>query len=216
MWTIIDADNPSGTRIPELDEALQLSPAPAPERSWLAALGYLLASLALIGILAAQYLIYHYQALSNNPDVRAWLSLICEPGLCRLPPLSDISQIRSEALFLRDHPDLPGMLVLQINFRNLANFNQPLPAFDLMFTDVRATAIAGRRFQPHEYLGTPEVELTAESLTMPGGALVMADLVFADPGSEAVNYQIRFANALTENNRRANRFFKAAFFIKPF
>jgi hypothetical protein len=207
VWTIIDADNPSGTRIPELDEALQLSPAPAPERSWLAALGYLLASLALIGILAAQYLIYHYQALSNNPDVRAWLSLICEPGLCRLPPLSDISQIRSEALFLRDHPDLPGMLVLQINFRNLANFNQPLPAFDLMFTDVRATAIAGRRFQPHEYLGTPEVELTAESLTMPGGALVMADLVFADPGSEAVNYQIRFANALTENNRRANRFF---------
>lgn len=207
MWTIIDADNPSDTRIPELDEALQLSPAPAPERSWLAALSYLLASLALIGILAAQYLIYHYQALSNNPDVRSWLNLICEPGLCRLPPLSDISQIRSEALFLRDHPDLPGMLVLQINFRNLANFNQPLPAFDLMFTDVRATAIASRRFQPHEYLGTPGVELTAESLTMPGGALVMADLVFADPGSEAVNYQIRFANALTENNRRANRFF---------
>jgi hypothetical protein len=207
MWTIIDTDNPSATPIPELDEALQLSPAPAPRRSVLATVGYLLASLALIGMLAAQYLIYHYQTLSNNPDVRPWLSRICEPGLCTLPPLSDISQIRSEALFLRSHPDLPGMLVLQMNFRNLANFNQPLPAFDLMFTDVRSTAIASRRFQPHDYLGTPKEELTEESLTMPGGALVMANLVFADPGSDAVNYQITFTSALTENNQRTNRFF---------
>lgn len=213
MWTIIDKDSPSATRIPELDEALQLSPAPAPRRSVLAAVGYLLASLALIGMLAAQYLIYHYQTLSSDPDVRPWLSRICGPGLCTLPPLSDISQIRSEALFLRSHPDLPGMLVLQMNFRNLANFNQALPAFDLMFTDVRATAIASRRFQPHDYLGTPGEELTEESLTMPTGALVMANLILADPGSEAVNYQITFVSALTQINRRTDRFFLRRFFL---
>lgn len=218
MWTILDSDNNTqATTVPELDEALELIPAPAHKRSVLTGLAYLLTSLVLIAVLAAQYLAYHFQTLSQNPTLRPWLNSICQQGICALPPLTDISQIRSEELLLRSHPDLDDMLIMQMNFRNLADFSQPLPAFDLMFTDIRGTTVAGRRFQPQDYLGLSGADQpgssssvdpsAADLITVPAGALVMASLTFTDPGVDAVNYQVTFTTSDQVKNLLRNRTF---------
>jgi len=208
VWTIIDSDKDQlATPLPVLDEALELSPVPAPKKSILAGVVYAMFSLLLVVILAAQYMAYHFQTLSKNTDLRPWLSSICQPGLCSLPPLSDISQIRSEELVLHTHPDLEDALILQMNFRNLAPFSQPLPAFDLVFTDIRGSTVAGRRFQPQDYMGVPgagqaDNPMAFGPMEVPAGALVMASLVFADPGTDAVNYLVTFASPDTANDHQ--------------
>jgi hypothetical protein len=213
VWPIIDSENnPQATNIPVLDEPLELNPAPVQKSSVLTGVAYALTSLLLIAVLAAQYLAYHFHTLSQNPTLRPWLGSICQTGLCALPPRSDISQIRSEELSLRSHPELDDALILQMNFRNMAGFSQPLPALDLIFTDIRGTAVAGRRFQPWDYLGLPDGGTDAGSvkvgaMTIPAGGLVMASLVFSDPGTHAVNYQVTFATTEVPNNPRRNILF---------
>lgn len=89
---------------------------------------------------------------------------------------------------VRSHPKAQNALVVDAMMTNLASFQQPFPLLELQFTDIDGQIIAGRRFSPSDYLAG---ELTGRSM-MPAKQPIHISLDIIDPGSAAVNYQLRF------------------------
>jgi hypothetical protein len=193
MWTIIDPDNnPDKTGLPDIDEALELSLNDPPRGSTVKLLLNGLLCLVLSLVLVAQYIAYNFATLSQNPQARAWLEPLCQTQLCTLKPLLNPQLVRSEELMVNRHPDHPDVLLLQMRFRNMADYRQAMPAIDIVFSGIDGEPIAGRRFFPREYLGETATGDLTGNLEMAARAAVMASLSIVDPGDMAVNYEISF------------------------
>ncbi|WP_339672877.1 DUF3426 domain-containing protein [Dasania marina] len=151
---------------------------------WLWRAAILLAALGL----PAQYIHYNFDSLSRDSQYRPLFKSLCQLSGCKLPTLYDIGLIRSSNLMVRSHPSAENALVVDAMMTNLANFQQPFPLLELQFTDIDGQIIAGRRFTPSDYLAG---ELTG-STRMPAKQPIHISLAIIDPGSAAVNYQLRF------------------------
>jgi predicted Zn finger-like uncharacterized protein len=147
-------------------------------------LGLIAAAALLIG----QLLYTNFDALAHG-SARPWLAKICAVANCRLPPQSDLSQVRASSLIVRSHPTQRGALAVDAIITNLAGFPQPYPLLQLQFADLHGAPVAGRRFAPAEYLAG---ELSGSQL-MPVRQPVHIALEIADPGPQAVNYSLTVA-----------------------
>jgi predicted Zn finger-like uncharacterized protein len=142
-----------------------------------------------IGLIAAlavsgwQYIYFNLDDLAHG-SVRPWLMQACDKLGCVLPPQFDIAQIRTNSLIVRSHPSQRGALAVDAIITNQAEFPQPYPTLQLQFADLNGAPVAGRRFQPDEYLSG---ELTGSRL-MPVRQPVHIALELLDPGPRAVNY----------------------------
>jgi predicted Zn finger-like uncharacterized protein len=152
------------------------------QRGWIAAI--LLAIFALM----AQYFSFNFDRLSRDPSYRPTISSICNVIGCTVPTLNDISKIRSTNLVVRSHPKNQQALVVDAIITNRADFQQQFPVMELEFTDLDGNIVAGRRFTPNEYL---QGELTGSTM-MPSMQPVYISLEIVDPGTQAVNYQLKF------------------------
>lgn len=148
------------------------------------------ALLLLFGVLLAtvQGLVWTFDTAALNPTWRPYYAQACAWLGCDLPQWRDPAAIRSHRLSLRPHPERPDALLLEAMIENRGEFEQPFPAIELQFADVRGRPLAARRFRPEEYLAG---ELTAGSL-MPVAQPVRIAVLIENPGDEAVNYQIAF------------------------
>lgn len=150
--------------------------------------------------LAAQYVWHHRLAWSQDPERRPWLEALCQNVLpCTLPPLHDLSELRSENLQLRNHPQDEGALLLSLTLRNEAPFAQAFPDLELRIRDLDNEVIASRRMPASEYLPEPLLQSLSPDLTaslFPAGNSVQIRRALADPGQDAVNYSIHFHPAL--------------------
>lgn len=151
-----------------------------PSLTW-AALG-LLALLALFG----QYINYQAPELARKAAYRPWLATICPLLGCRLGPRVDLNQIITSDLVVRDHPNVPGALLVDALISNQADFAQPFPDLELRFTDLNEHLVASRRFRADEYLAG---EL-AGSHEMPAQIQIHIALEILDPGQGAVSYSL--------------------------
>jgi hypothetical protein len=140
----------------------------------------LVAALALSGW---QYVYFNFNELAHGA-LRSWLAQACSALDCVLPPQFDVAQIRTNSLIVRSHPTQRGALAVDAIITNQADFPQPYPMLQLQFSDLNGVAVAGRRFQPSEYLSG---ELTGSHL-MPVRQPVHVALELIDPGARAVNY----------------------------
>ena len=138
--------------------------------------------------LPAQYIQYNFDSLARHQQYRPLFQTLCQVSGCQLPALHDIGLIRSSNLMVRSHPKAQNALVVDAMMTNLASFQQPFPLLELQFTDIDGQIIAGRRFSPSDYLAG---ELTGRSM-MPAKQPIHISLDIIDPGSAAVNYQLRF------------------------
>lgn len=152
------------------------------ERRWPAVL-WGLGLIIVVAALPAQYLYFNFNTLARG-ELRPWLAQACGLIGCQLPPQSDSARIRTGSLIVRSHPSVSGALAVDAIITNLAPFAQPYPELVLQFTDIEGKPVAGRRFQPADYLGG---ELTGSHL-MPVGQPVHIGLEVRDPGPRAVNY----------------------------
>ena len=144
--------------------------------------------IALVAVLALsgwQYVYFNFNELAHGP-LRPWLTRACGALDCVLPPQFDVAQIRTNSLIVRSHPTQRGALAVDAIITNQADFPQPYPTLQLQFSDLNGAPVAGRRFQPSEYLSG---ELTGSRL-MPVRQPVHIALELIDPGSRAVNYQL--------------------------
>jgi predicted Zn finger-like uncharacterized protein len=139
-------------------------------------------------LLALQYLMFNFDRLARDTSFRPLLASSCGVLGCTLPAIDDVSLVRSSNLMIRSHPNTQQALVVDAIMTNHADFKQPFPVMELQFMDLDGHIIAGRSFQPREYLAG---ELLGRQ-TMPIKQPVHIALEIVDPGELAVNYQLRF------------------------
>ncbi len=152
------------------------------KRAWAASI--VLAALLLV----AQHIAFNFDRLARDNSYRPLFTSICSVFGCQVPALYDTRLIRSSNLMVRSHPELKHALVVDAIIINRADFKQQFPVMELQFTDIDGGIVAGRRFNPEEYLAG---ELSGTT-NMPTKQPIHISLEIVDPGEQAVNYQLRF------------------------
>lgn len=194
MWTLIDADQP--------DVEADLAAPPRRRRSLWRVFGYSIASLALAAGLLAQISYRHLDRITGHETLRPWLMSACEVANCVLPDRVDSNLLVSDQLSIGPHPEYQDISQMTLTFTNTAGFAQPLPAIELVFSDIEGQPVAGRRFLPHQYASQPPLAAAnpvapAQQSQTAQQALaaqqsMTAQLAFATPDEAAVNYRVRF------------------------
>jgi predicted Zn finger-like uncharacterized protein len=183
---------PHGDARAVADDAALLEPAYAGawgERShfW-RNIGYAAVIVALLLLLALQWLYFNRARLAADNDWRPRLERLCSALHCDLPLRVDRSRIELINRDVRKHPQVKDALLINATFVNHAGFRQPYPILAITFLDTAGTPIAARRFKPAEYLGD-KVDIGAG---MPPDAPLQVVLEIEDPGEEAVSFQFEF------------------------
>lgn len=175
-------------QLPELDaDALLLDHVTPIQRPRHTLLWTALSLLALLGLLA-QFVYFNFASLAHNVHSRPLLTAWCQLAHCQLPPQVDISQIRSSNLTLRQHPEYPNTLAIDVILYNRADFAQPFPLLRMRFSDQQQREVSSRLFYPEEYLGG---ELAGTRL-MPSQTPIHIGLSMLAPDQAGSSYQLDF------------------------
>lgn len=172
-------------------EALQLShpaeddPNPVSTTGWL-----LLCFLAVLG-LGAQLIWFERAQLARYPQLGSLYALLCDQVDCSLQrPALDL--IHNHSLLLQPHPQYLDALTASILLENQAPFEQPWPALNLRFTDLKGRLVAQRTFQPNEYLDASVMD----PKHMPPGRSLQVNLELATPGRRGTSYELELVAPL--------------------
>lgn len=165
------------------------TPPPKPgKRPVIYAASILLASL----LLAFQFSFFNMDQFARDPLYRPYYQKACGILPCTLPTLQNLSKIRGSHLVVRQHPDHPKALIIDIIMTNKANYPQLFPIMELIFTDSEHAPVRQRKFKPKEYLMGDLADLSA----MPANIPVHVTLEVLDPGPKAKGWEINFLNYL--------------------
>jgi predicted Zn finger-like uncharacterized protein len=99
------------------------------------------------------------------------------------------------------HPQDESALHLSGVLYNSADFAQPWPTLELRLEDRFGDVVAARRLEPDEYLRNAE----SRDALMPADARRAIEIVFIDPGEDAVGFAIEFCLMLRDGLRCAGR-----------
>ena len=158
------------------------------ETRWLRQLTLTVGVLLLTLVLIAQFLGQQIAVYSQLTQIRPFYEFGCQWLTCELPVYSNIDAIRSDNLVVRSHPQIANALMVNVEFRNTADFPQEFPILILSFNTAANDIVALREFSAAEYLAPG---LVTESL-MPVRTPVQISLELRDPGPDAVNYTLAF------------------------
>ncbi|MFJ4432746.1 DUF3426 domain-containing protein [Pseudomonas sp. NPDC089395] len=170
-----------------VDDPLQLG-WEKPKANWGKRLLWGVLTLLAAGLLAFQYVWFHFDELARHDQYRPIFQQLCPVFGCEVPTRVDIGRIKSSNLVVRSHPDFKGALIVDAIIYNRAPFAQPFPLLELRFADLNGQLIASRRFKPSEYLSG---ELAGRG-EMPSQTPIHIALDILDPGPKAVNYSLSF------------------------
>ena len=176
---ITDERSDSGNLISEPKKNISLS----------ATLAWSTINLALIFILATQFIYFNRHDLAQYAEWRPTLEEICRYAGCEIPHQRDITKITLINRELRSHPAVTNALLVTATLVNNATFRQPYPMLLLSLSDVSGRTVAIRRFQPAEYMSRV---VGIESGMLPGMP-VEVSLELADPGKAAVGFEFSFS-----------------------
>jgi len=143
---------------------------------------------ALLLLLGAQWLYFNRASLAAQGDLRPGLEKLCSLLRCELPLQVDLSRIELVNRDVRKHPRVAGALLINATLINRADFPQPYPILEVIFSNSSGTPVAARRFNPVEYLGD-ETDVKAG---MPVNTALQVMLEIEDPGKDAVSFQFEF------------------------
>jgi Protein of unknown function (DUF3426) len=117
----------------------------------------LLAGIAILTLLLGlQVVLANRDALAENPTWRPWISRLCLLASCQLEAWRQPEAFVPVHQAVAADPDQADVLVVQLGFRNDAQWPQPWPQIEIRLTDVAGQAIAMRRFRPREYLNADQ------------------------------------------------------------
>jgi predicted Zn finger-like uncharacterized protein/MYXO-CTERM domain-containing protein len=173
--TALAADEIFAARLaPETDEG-------PPRWPWILALAALV-------LLAGAQAVHHWREdLVREPLVGPWLmQAYALLGLPLAPP-ADLRAFELRQLGAASDASRSGRLKLRASIVNGAAFAQPFPLLRLSLQDRFGTTIGTRDLEPAEYL--PGGEVPASGL-MAAGQRADAELVFVDPGRDAVGFEL--------------------------
>jgi len=144
-----------------------------------------LAVLVLLVVLAAQATHFWRDDLVRNPILGPSLLRAYTWAGLRLDPPVDLSAFELRQLGAANDPAQSGRLKVRASIVNHAPFAQPYPLLRLSLQDRFGTTVGVRDLEPAEYLpGGSAGALLAPSLRAD------AEIVFVDPGRDAVGYEL--------------------------
>jgi len=186
----VQEDELTGLPRPPSDELLEapdarpdISFAPEPRRWWMGVV-----SGVFLVALAVQIFYFQFPVWSRDPGLRPIYELACGWLSCELPRMRDLRQMSTRNLVVRSHPDLDAVLIVDAVIVNDAAFEQAFPDLELRFTAVSGQLVAGRLFEPGEYLAKD----SDAGGQMPSNTPIQVSLEIRDPGPDAVNYTLTF------------------------
>lgn len=152
-------------------------------------LAYGIAALALLALLAGQYLFFMPEdAARRYPQFRGAIESICVQVGCILPERRDPRRIRVLSRDVRVHPKFEGAMQIKATLANAAPFRQPYPRVRFTLFNVNGQTIASRIFEPSEYLGRP----VAQSARLRPQTPFQVELDVLAPGEAAVSFEFQF------------------------
>jgi len=164
-------------QLPELEEPTRRNP-------WMLRIGMLL----LLGVLLGALFAHRTRpSLYNNPTLRPMLEAGCKLLTCTLPARVDLDALSMVKRNVYSHPNTPNALVINVSFRNDADFAQQLPLLHMVLTNRVGRTVAQKDFIPQVYL--------------PGwqkGDVIEAEqqldvtLEVTDPGRDAQSFEFYF------------------------
>jgi predicted Zn finger-like uncharacterized protein len=143
-------------------------------------------SIMMIIAATAQIGYFKFDSWSRHPDYRPAYTFICELADCQLPAIQDVSKISTQHFMVRLHPDVEKALYIDTLLVNNADYQQPFPDLNLIFTGLENEVIASRLFKPKEYLAGELAGATVMPLNIP----IHIAFEITNPGAEAVSYRI--------------------------
>lgn len=153
---------------------------------WLKAL-YSILSIVLILLVGYQVFLYRLNDLSKDPSFRPSYQKACQLLNCQLPPPYDIDRIHISHLTVKSHPYLDGILLVDLILTNTADYAQPLPQLELFFTNNDEKIVAGKSFEPREYLRGEMQSKKALPIRQP----IHIAMEVVDPGKSANGYFVQ-------------------------
>ncbi len=142
----------------------------------------------LVLLLGIQWLYFNRNELASDARWRPTMERFCAFLPCDLQLETNLAQIELLERDVRKHPRADAALLINATLANYAGYVQPYPVFSVSFSNLAGKPVAMRYFRPAEYLGGN----TTISAGMASGARVHAVLEIADPGAEAVSFQLDF------------------------
>jgi predicted Zn finger-like uncharacterized protein len=177
---------PSATAADDLAAPLDLDEE-APRRWPLAA------AAGLLGVVLGAQAIHHWrQDLVRNPATGPWMLRGYHALGLELRPPVDLGAFELRQLGAASDPGQAGRIKVRASIVNHAPFAQPYPLLRLSLQDRFGSTIGARNLAPEEYL--PGAATDASGLI---GASQRADaeVVFVDPGREAVGFELDVCTA---------------------
>lgn len=147
---------------------------------------WLSGAIVMIFTLVAQVGYFKFDSWSRHPQYRPVYALSCQLLNCQLPAIQNIRKMSTQHFMVRPHPKVKQALYIDTLLINSADYKQPFPDLNLIFTGLNDQTIASRHFKPEEYLAG---EL-AGSNSMPLNVPIHIAIEIANPGAEAVGYRI--------------------------
>ncbi len=152
-------------------------------------IGYGVAGLALLALLAGQYVFFMPQdAARRYPQWRSAIESVCVQIGCVLPERRDPARIRVLSRSVRVHPRLEGVMQIKATLINTAPYRQPYPQVRFTLFSVNGQMIATRDFQPSAYLG----RRVAASARLRPQTPFQVELDVLAPEEAAVSFEFQF------------------------
>lgn len=146
------------------------------------------AMFALLGILLSALFAYRTRPqLYNNPTMRPVLEAGCKVFKCDLPARVDLKSLQMVKRNVYSHPNTPNALVINVSFRNDAEFAQQLPLLHMVLSNRVGRTVAKQDFTPPEYLPNWE-----GGETIRAGQQLDVTLEVTDPGQDAQSFEFYF------------------------
>ena len=152
-------------------------------------IGYGIAGIALLVLLAGQYVFFMPEDASRRyPQWRGAIESLCVQIGCVLSERRDPARIRVVSRSVRVHPRLEGVMQIKATLTNTAPFRQPYPQVRFTLFNVNGQTIATPDFQPSEYLG----RRIAASARLRPRTPFQVELDVLAPEEAAVSFEFQF------------------------
>jgi len=144
--------------------------------------------LLLIVSLFIEYAWFNRHQLNQVPELQVWIEKLCQRVDCNDASIRDPSKIEMVNRNIYSHPNESNALMVNVTMKNNADYAQPYPVMQIVFSDIRGGNVAARRFLPTEYL-----QINAELLPLiQPEASISLTLEIQDPGKQAKTYEFNF------------------------
>lgn len=150
-------------------------------------LGWAGLNLILLLTLVAQFGYLYFDSWRVHAWTGPWIERGCAHLTCPAPRRNDLDLLVTRDLRVRSHPELPEVLVVELNVLNQAPFSQPLPVLEIRFIDVIGSPVESRRIPPTGYM--PGYDAASDFLPAHSSAQILLET--PDPGDHAANYTLR-------------------------